>query len=94
MNVLSRLAAFVVGLGLVFGLAFVLGRSVGPEVEVEPESHDMGEHVMESAYALRLGKQQVPAGHDRTITFRVLDGHGRPLTAYADRHERDLHLTP
>jgi hypothetical protein len=92
MNVTSRLAAFVVGLGLVFGLAFVVGRSVGPEVEVEPESHDMGEHGEESAYTLRLGKERVPAGNDRTITFRLLDANGRPVTAYDERHERDLHL--
>jgi hypothetical protein len=90
MSVPSRLAAFLVGLALVFGLAFVVGRSVGPEIEAD--AHDMSGHDEESAYALRLGHRNVPAGNDRAITFRVLDARGHAVTAYDERHERDLHL--
>ena len=90
MSVPSRLAAFLAGLAMVFGLAFVVGRSVGPEVEAD--AHDMSGHDEESAYALRLGQEKVPAGNGRTITFRVLDARGHAVTAYDERHERDLHL--
>jgi hypothetical protein len=90
MNAPSRLAAFLVGLAVVFGLAFFVGRSIGPEVEAD--AHDMSGHDEGSTYALRLGPRNVPAGNDRAITFRVLDARGHAVTAYDERHERDLHL--
>lgn len=90
MSVPIRLSAFLAGLGLVFGLSFAVGEAIGPDVE--PESHDMDAHAEETAYALQLGERQVRAGNDRTITFRVLDAHRRPVTVYDERHERDLHL--
>jgi hypothetical protein len=97
MNVPTRLAAFIAALAVVFGLAFVIGRAVGPEVEAEahagdghgaePDGHDEA-----PAYSLRLGQRRVAAGAQRAVTFRVLDAHGRAVTAYDERHERDLHL--
>lgn len=90
MNVAGRLSAFLAGLAVVFGVALAVGRVAGPDVE--PERHDTDAHGEETAYSLELGKPQVLAGGDRTITFRVLDAHRRPVTAYVQRHERDLHL--
>jgi hypothetical protein len=92
----GRLAAFVTALVLVFGLSFAFGRIAGPEVE--PSAHDQDDHGAaregdaSSTYSLRLGQRSVPAGADRRITFRVLDEHGDPVTAYDVRHERRLHL--
>jgi hypothetical protein len=99
MSVPSRLLAFLAGLAAVFGLALGVGRSIGPEIDAE--AHGMGghgksskvhDHGEEPAFVLRLGHARVPAGDNRTITFRVLGEGGRPVTAYDTRHERDLHL--
>jgi len=96
-NVAGRLAAFVAGLAVVFGLAFVIGRAVGPEVESEAHGEDghgttPDARHEESAYSLRMGRRDVPAGQGRAVTFRILDAGGRAVTAYDTRHERDLHL--
>jgi hypothetical protein len=95
-NVPGRLAAFATALVMVFGLAFLLGRVAGPEVEAEAhdDHSDSGAHADHeaSAYSLQLDQRTVPAGADRRITFRVLDGQGDPVTAYDVRHERRLHL--
>jgi hypothetical protein len=106
-NAPSRLAAFLAAIAVVFGVAFLTGQAIGPEVEAEAhdeeahdeEAHDEDGHGVlpdgvdeRSAYALRLGSTQVRAGDRQTVSFRVLDEQGRAVTAYDERHERDLHL--
>jgi len=86
MSVTTRLVAFAVALAAVFGLAFFVGGFSDVDVEVDDE------HGHERAgYALALDTRHVSAGQAE-VRFQVVDGAGTAVTAYDERHERDLHL--
>ncbi len=94
---LARIAAFVVGLAVVFAGGLAVGSAVGPEVE-PMAGHDGsrghgghgGEHGRQ--VSLELTRSRVSPGADRRVTFRLIDESGAPLASYDEKHERDLHL--
>ncbi|MFJ4165848.1 heavy-metal-associated domain-containing protein [Microbacterium sp. NPDC089698] len=43
-------------------------------------------------YALSPVSAPVAVGEQGTLSFRILDGSGAPVTAYTPQHEKDLHL--
>ncbi|RJK97533.1 hypothetical protein D5H78_00355 [Vallicoccus soli] len=48
--------------------------------------------VAQDGYALRLAQRALPAGEGVPLAFRLEGPDGRAVTAYDERHERDLHL--
>jgi hypothetical protein len=48
--------------------------------------------VSEDGYTLALDQDAVPAAGTATVSFRVLGPDGRPVLAYEQSHEEDLHL--
>jgi hypothetical protein len=48
--------------------------------------------VSQSGYTLRLADAQLSAGRGRPLAFAVEGPDGRPVTAYDEQHEKDLHL--
>ncbi|WP_067433953.1 hypothetical protein [Nocardioides jensenii] len=108
MSTLGRIAAFAVGLAVVFGLAVYVGRAAGPDVtdEVANEEHDgMGD--MEDMSG-EPGGDHADGDHGaayqldlarpevepgrRTVDFTIVDEHGDPLLDYDVVHEKRLHL--
>jgi hypothetical protein len=45
-----------------------------------------------ATHRIEATSDTVPAGRTQTISFRVLDPDGRPVTDFQERHERFLHL--
>ena len=104
---LARIAAFVVGLAVVFAGGLAVGSAVGPDVE-PVAGHDgpgarapgTGRRASTAGTAgehgqqvsLELDRSRVAPGPDRRVTFRLLDASGAPLASYDEKHERDLHL--
>jgi hypothetical protein len=48
--------------------------------------------VSEEGYTLALDTAVLAAGTATPVTFRILGPDGRPVTAFDDRHEEDMHL--
>ena len=48
--------------------------------------------VSERGYTLALTADQLPAGSSTPVGFRVLGPDGRPVTAYDETHDEDLHF--
>jgi hypothetical protein len=46
----------------------------------------------QDGYTLDLDRPSLPPGTATELSFRVLDPHGEPLTAYEASHDEDLHL--
>jgi len=106
MNAVPRVLGFLAGCAALFAVSLGIGRWVGP-VAVDPVEADhggmadgmagMSEHEvggLESSahgYALSLAEAQPGQGHQR-LAFTVFGPDGRPVTAYDEQHERDLHL--
>ena len=103
---LARIAAFVVGLAVVFAGGLAVGSAVGPDVE-PVAGHDEGhgssgpgghgdEHGSSGEHgqqvSLELDRSRIAPGPHRRVTFRLLDANGAPLASYDEKHERDLHL--
>ena len=103
-SALARIAAFVVGLAIVFAGSLAVGSAVGPEVgpEAEPMAghdaapgHDSPGHGASGhgqRVSLELDRSRVAPGPDRRVSFRLLDESGAALASYDEKHERDLHL--
>ena len=101
---LVRLAAFVVGLAVVFAGGLAVGSAVGPEVgpvggHDGPDGHGTSDHGASDhgpgsgkQVSLELDRSRVVAGPRRLVTFRLLGADGAPLASYDEKHERDLHL--
>ncbi len=101
-----RVALFVTALAVVFGTAWGAGRAVedrvGP-VEVATDDHAApgaetatahvpgGLQVSESGYTLVLPATGLEPGR-RTLRFVVTGPDGEPVTAYDEKHDKDLHL--
>ena len=106
MNAVPRVLGFVAGCAALFAVALGFGRWVGP-VAADPVEADhggmsdgmagMAEHGvggLESSshgYTLNLAEAQLSQGRQQ-IDFTVTGPDGRPVTAYDEQHERDLHL--
>ena len=102
---LARIAAFVVGLAVVFAGGLAVGSAVGPEIDPVAghdgsRAHGSGDHGSSGEHAQHGGQQvsleparsRVTPGPDRRMVFRLLDESGAPLASYDEKHERDLHL--
>lgn len=48
--------------------------------------------VSERGYTLALAADQLPAGSSTPVGFRILGPDGRPVTAYDETHDEDLHF--
>jgi hypothetical protein len=106
MNAVPRVLGFVVGCAALFAVALGIGRWVGP-VAADPVEADHGGMSdgmagmselevggLESSahgYTLSLAEAQPGQGRQR-VGFTVIGPDGRPVTAYDEQHERDLHL--
>jgi hypothetical protein len=102
MNTSVRVAAFVVGLAAIFGLALGLGRVADPgprPVADHGTGHGTsGGHAghetsaTSAAVHLSLASRSVAPGTDVPITFHVQGPDGTPVTQYDVEHEKELHL--
>ena len=90
----ARLAIALAALVAIVAGGFVLGRVVDPG-PAEDSSHDHGGAPSESAgddFSVELvSEESFPAG-ETTLQFAVVDEDGARVTAYDERHEKDLHL--
>lgn len=88
MSAPQRLIGFVVGLVVVFAVAFGIGSTVTPG-SAPATVHDAGHTV---AYTLRLDEPALPSGAAVPLRFRIVDSAGAPVTEYVESHEKLLHL--
>jgi hypothetical protein len=63
------------------------GHDAPPDAEIPK-----GLQMTQDGYTLALDRSSLPSGAATELAFRVLDAHGRPLTAYEASHDEDLHL--
>lgn len=105
MNPAGRLSVFGVALAVVFAIVFAAARLVSPEQviaghrstpvapEVSGKETQMNGLSLEQA-GLALGPIHAPgqAGVAGELSFQVLDADGRPTSAFATWHERQMHL--
>jgi hypothetical protein len=70
------------------------GGTEGSEHEEAGVSETLPVGVLSAAGGYRLDSLTAPdaVGVAGTLSFRILDAHGDPVTAYTTQHERDLHL--
>jgi hypothetical protein len=91
MNAAQKLAAFVVGLAVVFAAAVFVGRAVGPDVRQAP-AHDAAHTAHDADYTLELSNDLLNAAADVPMRFRILDTAGTPVTRYVKNHEKLMHF--
>jgi len=98
MKAAQTFAAFAVSLVVVFGLAFWVGRTVGP---MAPTNNVAVSHAQElpgglqttqDGYTLDLAGDRFAADRDVPLQFRILDPSGAPVTRYVESHDKLLHL--
>ena len=103
-----RLGGFTLLLMVVFAAAFGVGRLAGPTTPVAAENKAHGdEHgraqqavpqtpgglqISQDGYRLEPMTGQLSTSDSQPLRFRVIGPDGRPLTAYATEHEKELHL--
>lgn len=81
MNAAQKIAAFAVGLAVVFTVALGLGSLWGPVAT--------GDH---NGYTLDLAEPEVQPGTQIPVRFRITDGSNAAVTDYVESHEKQLHL--
>lgn len=101
MSSATRIALFLLGLVVVLGVAFGIGRIAGPggTDDTERAAHGAGVHEAHDADPDRTGTdgfvvelaQEALAPGVRELAFRVTRG-GEPVTEYEVVHEKRLHL--
>lgn len=92
MNTRIKVAAFPFIVAGVFALAFFAGKVIDLDDPAPAHPHGASAPVAADDFSVKLvGDATAPAGR-RTLRFEVLDGDGKTVTAYDERHERDLHL--
>jgi hypothetical protein len=93
MNAARRGAAFVALVVVMFGLAFGLGKLIDVD-DPAPAPHHGAEPTPDPAdasYSLAiLGGERQPG--ESPLRFRIVDRGGEPITDFALRHEKLLHL--
>jgi hypothetical protein len=108
MKTAQKVAAFVVGLVVVFAAAVWAGRTIGPagDVTVAHGESDAeaavvapgeaqlpgGLQATQDGYTLDLADSIATADKDVPLQFRILDGGGAPVTSFVESHEKLLHL--
>lgn len=78
----TRIAAFVIGLVVLFGAAFVAGRLFD----------DSPTPRAAAGYDFQLVTTAFEAGAKVPVAFKILDADNRPVTRFAVRHTKKLHL--
>ncbi|MER7672422.1 hypothetical protein ABTY61_28735 [Kitasatospora sp. NPDC096128] len=71
------------------------GHDAGHDSGGEPAAADHlpgGLQVSERGYTLSVEHPFVTAGSPTDLRFRILDADGRPVTAYQQQHDKELHL--
>jgi hypothetical protein len=88
-----KVAAFLVVIAGVFALAFFAGNVIDLDDPAPAHPHMASSTAGADDFSVRLvGEASAPATERRTLRFEVLDDDGETVTAYDERHERDLHL--
>jgi hypothetical protein len=95
-----RIAAFVVGLAAVFGLAFGVGRVADPGTAPVADHQTGGGHDEMAGHEagapaevhLALAARSFAPGADVPVSFQVQGHDGDAVTAYDVEHEKELHL--
>jgi hypothetical protein len=102
----ARVAGFVAGLLLVFGVATAIGSAVGPtnraaELEAKPDQHGMaaggamvpqGLSVANDEFRLVADTDGFAPGREREFRFRIVDHDGATVRDFELEHEKRLHL--
>ncbi len=104
----QKLAAFVVGLVVVFAVAVWVGTTVGPDGDVTAEHSDRhteasteapaasglpgGLQSTQNGYTLDLAEPVARANTKAPLQFRILDSSGSPVKQYIESHDKLLHL--
>jgi len=106
MNTPARLAGFAGVAAVVFGIALLAGRVVGPVDVEKPTAHDAHQSsdagttteipgrlmTSQDGYTLTLDRAQAPAGSAVPVSFTITGPDGAPVTSYDVQHEKQLHL--
>ncbi|MEV0768567.1 hypothetical protein [Nocardia salmonicida] len=108
MNATTKFAGFALGLAAVFGLAVAAGATIGPEPDPSGSAGHGGHAapsdtapsadlpggllVTDQGYTLALDKPNTTTAAQTTVSFRILDATGAPVTKYQTSHDKDLHL--
>ena len=107
MSVAGRIAGFVAGLALVFGVAVAIGSAVGPtnraaKQEAKKDEHGMAEGEQAAApqglavandeFRLEADTAGFRPGQERTFRFRIVDTDGETVRDFEVEHEKRLHL--
>jgi hypothetical protein len=103
-----KLAAYALGLAVVFGATAGAGRAFGPSEKPAPahteahagETHAASEaphvpgglQVAQDGYRLTPLTTRLSTGSAQPFRFRVLGPDGKPVTSYTTNHDKDLHL--
>jgi len=82
MSTRTRVVAFVVGLAVLFGAAYL----VGGLFDDDPAPRAAG------GYDLDLTTTAFQAGAKVPVAFKIVDAEQRPVTGFAVRHTKKLHL--
>ena len=102
MSVPARLAGFLAGLALVFGVAVAVGSAVGPTHRAaaqKSDEHGMGGDMVPQGLAVANGKFRLEAdttgftaGQERTFRFRIVGTDGKAIRDFDVEHTKKLHL--
>lgn len=105
MSVPARIAGFLAGLMLVFGVAIAVGSAVGPtnraaEQEAGKDEHGMDEgpavpqglSVANDEFRLVAETEGFVPGREREFRFRIEDRDGATVRDFDVEHEKELHL--
>ncbi|MFJ4188564.1 hypothetical protein [Kitasatospora sp. NPDC089509] len=68
------------------------GAGNGSEHEDHAEHLPGGLQISERGYTLSIDNPFVTAGSPTQLRFRILGADGKPVTAYQQQHEKELHL--
>lgn len=105
MNTIAKLSAFGAALGVIFAAALVTGAAVGPidtaggahsandgQQSITTVAGTRGLSVAEDGYRLDLESSTLPADEPTTLGLQIVGSDGRPVTAFDELHEREMHL--
>ena len=97
MNPAQKIATFVLGLAVVFGVAYWAGEALRPTADTAayagaPAKLPSGLAATQQGYTLTLADPVVEAAKSVSVAFRILDPGGAPVTRYTENHEKLLHF--
>jgi hypothetical protein len=106
MSVSARIAGFLAGLLLVFGVAVSVGSAVGPTNRAAKQEDGKDEHgmpkdvaalpqglsVANDEFRLVAGTDGFTPGRERELRFRIEDRQSATVRDFDIEHEKELHL--